>query len=67
MDNLKPCPFCGADKAELVVQSTTARAAFVECKECKSKSKIIKLSWDEIIERVSDRAIKAWNTRGGET
>lgn len=53
-DELKPCPFCGSNTAEVARPYFPAKDAVVECQECFAKT-------DEYMS--DDEAIEAWNRR----
>lgn len=52
--NLKPCPFCGSERVELVCANSTW---YVECNECLTTGGVVYDGED----RDSERAVEIWN------
>lgn len=52
--NLKPCPFCGSERVELVCANSTW---YVECNECLTTGSAVYDGED----RDSERAVEIWN------
>ena len=62
MDNLMPCPFCGAGPEEIHVIARE-NDAWVECFACHSKGAFIKYTKKDIQELCREKAVEAWNRR----
>jgi Lar family restriction alleviation protein len=57
MENIKECPFCGSNNAEIKEDQSTiyyGGAYYVECQDCKACSKLAK---------IPKEAVVAWNRR----
>ena len=63
MNELKPCPYCGAD-AELShwTPFTNEKISYIKCRnyECQARTKSFMMSFAE---SSNDKAILAWNRR----
>lgn len=73
MSKLKPCPFCGSEKAKVILEHdrTCGRCWFVQCQGCYAQGTSIVESIngqepDEAYEQIvsaTNRAKEAWNRR----
>ena len=66
---LKPCPFCGADDAELTSREAKGcNLVFVRCGMCHAQGKIATISDNDLdddyeVMKVHDKAARFWNAR----
>jgi Lar family restriction alleviation protein len=68
MTELKPCPFCGSTKVD-IVDGSTFRWAAAECSECGARAGEVRIpsydkgTYEARIEKARQDAIEEWNTR----
>lgn len=63
-EELKPCPFCGSDRIDLIKTGnayTKRRGITIKCKNCICVRKTFVLKYS--IEWAREKAIELWNTR----
>ena len=64
---LKPCPFCGSQKTDLVADSSRCKVAFrVSCAECHAGARVIKRDGKPDYMLIRE-AYTSWNMRASDS